>query len=279
MNELLIKIQLLLSSLPKSEKIIAEALLENPEAIEYMTLAQLSRESGASEAAIVRFSHHLGFDGYTAMKEGFIQSCKNTASLPEQDITQHEAMRTIMEKIYKNNMLTLSETLALVGDEYDQAVDALISAKAIHFFGTGDAYAVARLAYMKFKRLGIICSCDEDVMLQMITASNMSNQDVAIAVSYEGRSQNIVRAFKIAKQMGATTISITKIKKSPLMNYTDIMLQIAIHDLTIGRDKVTRRISDQFILDALYLGYTSRTRCNLKDQMLRTQIAIDGNKL
>ena len=274
MNELLIKIQLLLSSLPKSEKIIAEALLENPEAIEYMTLAQLSRESGASEAAIVRFSHHLGFDGYTDMKQGFIQSRKNAAPLREQDITQHETMRTIMEKICKNNILTLSETLSLAGEEYDQAVDALISAKAIHFFGTGDAYAVARLAYMKFKRLGVICSCDEDVMLQMITASNMSSQDVAIAVSYEGRSQNIVRAFKIAKQMGATTISITKMKKSP-----DITLQIAIHDLTIGRDKVTRRVSDQFILDALYLGYTNRAQCNLKDQMLRTQIAIDGNKL
>lgn len=82
-------------------------------------------------------------------------------------------------------------------------MDALISAKAIHFFGTGDAYAVARLAYMKFKRLGVVCSCDEDVMLQMITASNMSSQDVAIAVSYEGRSQNVVRAFKIAKTDGS----------------------------------------------------------------------------
>lgn len=279
MNELLVKIQLILSSLPKSEKIIAEALLENPEAIEHMTLAQLSRESGASEAAIVRFSRHLGFDGYTAMKQGFIQSRQKGGVVPERNIDQYDSMHTIMEKIYKNNVLTLSETLALAGDEYEHAVNALVSAKAIHFFGTGDAYAVARLAYMKFKRLGIVCTCDEDVMLQMITASNMSEKDVAIAVSYEGRSQNVVRAMMIAKQMGATTISITKMRKSPLMEYTDIPLLIAIHDLTVGRDKVTRRISDQFILDALYLGYANRSRKNFKELLARSQIAIDGNKI
>lgn len=279
MNDLLVKIQLMMSSLPKSEKIIAEALLENPEAIEHMTLAQLSRESGASEAAIVRFSRHLGFDGYTAMKQGFITSRENQPVPSDRDISQHDSMHTIMEKIYKNNVLTLSETLSLAGDEYDRAVDALVKAKAIHFFGTGDAYAVARLAYMKFKRLGIVCSCDEDVMLQMITASNMSEKDVAIAVSYEGRSQNVVRALKTAKQMGATTISITKMTKSPLMDYTDITLRIAIHDLTVGREKVTRRISDQFILDALYLGYANRSKKNFKELLVRTQIAIDGNKI
>lgn len=279
MNELLLKIQLMLSSLPKSEKIIAEALLENPEAIEYMTLAQLSRESGASEAAIVRFSRHIGFDGYTSMKQGFICSREAAVANPESSIEQHDSMHTIMKKIYKNNVMALSETLSLVGDEYELAVEALLQAKSIHFFGTGDANAVARLAYMKFKRLGIICSCEEDPMLQMVTASTMTKEDVAIAISYEGRSQNIVAALKTAKQMGATTISITKMKKSPLMQYTDIMLRIAIHDLTVGRDKVTRRVSDQFILDALYLGYVNRSDKNPKDMLLRTQIAIDGNKI
>lgn len=279
MNELLVKIQLMLSALPKSEKIIAEALLENPEAIEHMTLAQLSRESGASEAAIIRFSRHLGFDGYTSMKQGFIHSREKQPLQSERVIGQYDSMRSIMEKIYQNNILTLSETLAVAGEEYEKAIDLLVRAKSIHFFGTGDAYAIARLAYMKFKRLGITCSCDEDVMLQMITASNMSKNDVAIAVSYEGRSQNVVRALKIAKQMGAATISITKMAKSPLMDYTDIALRIAIHDLTIGREKVTRRISDQFILDALYLGYANRSQKNFKDVLLRTQIAIDGNKI
>ena len=103
---------------------------------------------------------------------------------------------------------------------------------------------------------------------------------VALAISYEGRSRNIVEAMKIAKQNGATTICITKMNKSPLLRYSDINLFIAVNDLTIGRDTVTRRVADQFILDALYLGYTMRkTNKNFKTHLKGIQEAIDRNKI
>ena len=132
---------------------------------------------------------------------------------------------------------------------------------------------------MKFGRLGINSSAHSDVMLQMMTAGNLTEKDVAIAVSYEGRSKNVVEAMRLAKQSGATTISITKMNKSPLLKYTDIRLFIAVNDLTVGRDKVTRRVSDQFILDALYLGYTTRMDKNYKNQLKKIQRAIDSNKM
>ena len=64
----------------------------------------------------------------------------------------------------------------------------------------GDAFAVCQLAYMKFGRLGIPCSVHSDVMLQMMTAGNLTSEDVALAVSYEGRSRNVVEAMKISKR-------------------------------------------------------------------------------
>lgn len=85
--------------------------------------------------------------------------------------------------------------------------------------------------------------------------------------------------MRLAKQSGATTISITKMNKSPLLKYSDIRLFIAVNDLTVGRDKVTRRVSDQFILDALYLGYTTRMDKNYKNQLKKIQRAIDSNKM
>ena len=116
-------------------------------------------------------------------------------------------------------------------------------------------------------------------MLQMIAASNLTKNDVAVAVSYDGRSRNVVEAMKIAKQRGATTISITRRDNSPLLEYTDIRLLVSANDLTVGRDKVTRRISDQFILEALYLGYESRLGRGCKEHIKATQQAIDYNKI
>ena len=278
MHEILEQMILLLPELPRAEKRIADALLENPEAIEQMTLAQMAGGSGASEATIIRFCRRLGYDGFTTLKEAFTEANHaDPASLIS--IREQDDMATILDKLYKNNLEVLSETMAIKGNDYERVLNALLRAKSIHFFAVGDACVVAKLCYLKFKRLGVSCSAEEDVMCQMITASNLTPGDVAIAVSYEGRSRNVVEAMKIAKERGATTISITRRDRSPLLQYTDIKLLISAHDLTIGRDKITRRISDQLILEALYLGYESRISSSERERIRHTQQAIDRNKI
>lgn len=278
MHEILEKISKIAPSLPRAQKTIAEALMENPEAIERMTLAEISRESGTSEASIIRFCRELGFGGYTALKEAFVLANQNESS-SEINIDKHDSMMDILNKLYKNNMEVLSETLAISENQYEKALTALLKAKSIHFFAVGDAYMAANLSYMKFKRIGVSCSAEQDIMLQMITASNLTKNDVAIAVSYEGRSKNVVDAIRIAKERGATTISVTRRHKSPLLDYTDIRLLVSAKDLTFGRDKITRRIADQFILEALYLGYESRMDSKAKERIKYTQLAINNNKI
>ena len=265
MNDLFVRIRFLLPSLPRAEKAIASALLENPEAITHLTLAEIARESGSSE----------GYDGYSSMKEDFIRALAEGMEIHSEDIKVSDDMKTILKKVYQSNVQMLSDTLVLADDEnYEKALDALLKAREIHFFGVGDAFAVCQLAYMKFGRLGIPCSVHSDVMLQMMTAGNLTSED-----SYEGRSRNVVEAMKIAKERGAVTISITKMNKSPLLRYTDISLFTAVNDLTVGRDKVTRRVSDQFILDALYLGYTTKINKGYKKQLQKIQTVIDCNKI
>ncbi len=281
MNEVLVRIRFLLPSLPRAEKAIAEALVEHPEAITYMTLAEIAKESGSSEASVIRFCKRMGYSGYTAMQTDIARALAEGTASQSEDLRVYDtdSMSEIIKKVYQSNVQTLTDTMALVGENCNQALEALLKARSIHFFGAGDAYAVCQLAYMKFKRLGIPCSAEGDVMLQMITASNMSKGDVAIAISYDGRSKNVVQALKIAKKMGATTISITKKTRTPLLQYTDIKLFIAVNDLSFDREKVTRRVADQFIIDVLYMGYVMYSGRNYKEQLKKTQIAIDGNKI
>lgn len=69
-------------------------------------------------------------------------------------IENQDDMRTILKKVFQSNIQTLNDTLSLATDNYDKALDALLKAKSIHFFGTGDAFSVCQLAFMKFNRLG-----------------------------------------------------------------------------------------------------------------------------
>lgn len=275
------KMRFLLPTLPRAEKAIAGALVEHPDAITYMTLAEIAKESGSSEASVIRFCKRMGYSGYTAMQKDMGRALEedNLSQAENLQVENNDDMSEIIKKVYQSNVQTLTDTMAMAGESCERALKVLLKAKSIHFFGAGDAYAVCQLSYMKFKRLGIPCSAEGDVMLQMITASNMSKGDVAIAISYDGRSKNVVEALRIAKKMGATTISITKKNRTPLLRYTDIKIFIAVNDLSFDREKVTRRVADQFIMDTLYMGYVMRSGRNYKEQLKKTQIAINGNKI
>ena len=72
MKDLMMRIRFQLPSLPRAERVVAEALLENPEAISGLTLAQLAKETGSSDASVIRFCRRMGFKGYTDFKNAFI---------------------------------------------------------------------------------------------------------------------------------------------------------------------------------------------------------------
>jgi len=188
-------------------------------------------------------------------------------------------MNVILKKVFQSNMQTLTDTLSLATPSYEHALNAMVNAKSIHFYGVGDAYVVCLLAHMKLCRMGVASSAYSDVVLQLNSAANLGPGDVAIAISYEGRSKNVVESMKVAKEKGATTISITKMNKSPLIKLSDIVLYISTSDLTIGREKVARRVSDQAILDALIVGMTLRKSKEYNSHIKMVRNAIDRNKI
>lgn len=280
MNELFVKINFLIPMLPRAEKSFAQALVENPEAITEMTLAEIARETNSSDASIIRFCKRLGYHGYTELKQAFMVVISEKETVYDETVSSSDTIKDIMKKVFQSNMQTLQNTMVMANDEnYQEAVNALVTAKSIHFFGVGDAYAACQFAFMKFSRLGVVSSAESDIMMQFTAANNLGPGDVALAVSYEGRSRNVVQAMSIAKKRGATTICITKMSKSPLLKYTDIPLYIAISDLSVGRDKVTRRVADQFILDVLYLGYINQKKQDFSRYLKKNQVAIDCNKI
>ena len=51
-------------NLPKQQKVIADAILNNHEEIVLLNAKELSKKINVSSATIVRFAQFLGYDGY-----------------------------------------------------------------------------------------------------------------------------------------------------------------------------------------------------------------------
>ena len=115
--------------------------------------------------------------------------------------------------------------------------------------------------------------------MQLIEASNLGPGDVAIAISYEGKSRTVVNAMRVAKERGATVICITKMSKSPLLKLSDINLFIATSDVTVGKDIVARRMAEQMIVDTLYLTLLVRSEKDYDKHLNSTSKFLEMNKI
>ena len=82
-DDLLKKIEELIPKFSKSQKLIANFILEHYEKAAYMTALKLGKTVGVSESTVVRFAAQLGYDGYPAMALRDIRSssapCKTTS--------------------------------------------------------------------------------------------------------------------------------------------------------------------------------------------------------
>ena len=279
MKDVFVKLRFLFPTLPRAEKTAAKFLLDNPDSVRSTTLSLLASEVKCSEASVIRLCRRLGFDGFLSLKQAIMVALVDRTPVISQEILSSDSIASIMSKLINDTTQILRDTMALVTKDYELALEALLAARSCHFFGIGDAFAVAQLAHMKFKRLGLDGSAQSDVLMQSVTASSLSSGDIAFGISFSGASATTVQAIRLAKEAGATTICITQMNKSPLIKYTDISLFTATADLTAGKDIISRRVADQAIIDALYLAFLTKTEKTSAPFIRKTQKAIDINKL
>ncbi len=279
-NDILIKVRFVRPSLTKSEKKVADFLLENPKSVLESTLAEYAQSSGASQATILRFCRRLGVDGFPEMKLQLSAglSAHDTVAL-NQKINSEDTLQEIMEKVFWFNIQTLKDTLSLVSYDCEKALDFLLAAESITFFAIGDAGAPCYFADIKFKRLGLRSQMNTDPDIQLIMANSLGPGDVAIAVSHSGRSRSVVEAMRVAKQRGAATICITKYDKSPLVKHCDVKLYTSTTDATVGKEIIARRIAEQAILESLYLGVLARRSPELFDKLKGISKILEFNKM
>lgn len=277
-NELVVKLEFLIPSLPRAEKAVAEYMLNNISQISDMTLAMLADETATSEATILRFCKRMGFSTYIQLRQAFaLASLENIKDTPEA-ISYTDSIMTICEKVIQSICHSLENMRVFISDDYERALNAILNADSVNFFATGDAVSTCMFASAKFNRIGVRSVVCSDVVYQYETALRLTERDVAFGISNSGHSLNVVRSMKLAKEQGATTIAITQTNRSPLMKYTDIGLFVTPLELTIGRDSVTKRVTELAIIESLYLGIINKGTKNYKQMLQNTMLSSELNK-
>lgn len=251
MEKTSLNIKMLYNEMGKAEKQIADWIMENPGKIISLSIVELAEQCKCSEATIVRFSKRLGLSGYQELKISL--ASEGGGSHISTSISGNDTAFEIYEKVCNDIYMSLEKTKkSLNADAISKAAEKICNAKKIVIFGLGNSASVATDASHKFLRAGLNAVAYSDNHMQVIAASHLTSEDVAIAISHSGSSKDIVEALKLAKEHGATTIAITNSGKSPILKQTDIVLSTTADETQYNILALNSRIVQLAIIDSLY---------------------------
>ncbi len=241
--------------LTKTEKKAAEYMEKNQEKMIYLAITELAEMSKTSEATIIRICRKLGYDGFQDLKISIALDLVTPQERIHEEIKPTDDVNSIIEKSIDGIIQTLTMTKgALSRADIEKATEAVLRADKIVIVGCGNSASISLDAQHKFMRIGLNVHAYSDGHMQMIAISSLGRKDVVIAISHSGSSKDIVDVLNLAKQKGATTISITSSGTSPVTKFADIRLFTYSQETKYRMYALTSRIASLSIIDAIYIG-------------------------
>lgn len=240
-----------LPGLRKSDRRVAETILSAPEAAVDMTLGALAGAAGVSEPTVIRFAKAIGCEGLRDLRVKLARSLAFARTTSHSAIAASDDLAQITAKILDFNLSSIAWVRAhLDPAALEAAVAALSRAPRIEFFGMGASGIAALDAEQKFPLFGVPCGAQTDGHQMLMAAAMLRRGDVAVGISNTGRTEEVVRAMRIARERGATTIGITG-GPGPLLDHCAIAIIAETLENTNIFTPTVSRLSAMIVIDIL----------------------------
>ena len=269
-SSLVLEIQLSYNQFTKTEKKIADYVLQNTNKVLFMSITELAEECNVAEASVHRFCRTMGVKGYQEfkMKLSLSLTPEDDSSL-EKDFSDKDSLDFNLDRILQSHISALKETRMLLNKgEVERSIRMIEEATNVYFFGIGDSLLSARSARNKFLRICNKVICVDDPHMQAMAASMSGPEDLIIVISYSGATKDNVYVARIAKKAGAKIVGITRFLKSPLTSYADISLVCGSNEGPLDGGSMGAKLSQLYIIDVLFQEYYRRNK----------EISIENNK-
>lgn len=280
-DNIITTIRFLKPELTASEQQVADYILNNPDRVLDYSLAQFSASCEVGQATIIRFCRNIGCSGYSDFK----QKLENIppdylVQTPSFSLNSSQSVADIesgISQLYKDTIRRVTELNPQ--ENFEEASRRIASARHVYLFSIGDGLVPAQYVCYRFMRIGITCLFAQDSDMQLIEASSITADDVAIAVSHSGETRHVVTAMEAAHSAHAYTIGITQSSRSPMANLCDMLFYNSTSDFTIGKVLVAQRLAETYIFEILYAATAIKITEKAKRTLQYSSELLKSNKL
>lgn len=244
--------------LRKSDRKVADVVLEDPRRIMNATVGETAALAEVSQPTVLRFTTAIGCSGFQDFKIRLAQSLAFGTPATHSVLLDTDGPEVIAEKIFDYTMTSLDWARSKLDKAaLNKAIDVLSAARSIVFFGFGASGIVARDAQQKFPLFGVPCGAELDSHQQLMVASMMKPGDVAFVISNTGTTRSIIEIARIARDNGAAVICLTG-SESPLTHYCDVALIVETLENTNMYTPTISRIAALVVIDILSTSVAMR---------------------
>jgi DNA-binding MurR/RpiR family transcriptional regulator len=268
----------LLPSLNEQEQKAGQYVLEHPVEVVHMSMAELAERSGTSDATVFRFCKKVTGTGYQEFKIRLAQELGASSPAVYVPVGPEDSLMQAARKTAAADAKALEDTLSVLEERrLQQAVDALSRARHVHIYGSGGAAISAMEMEYKLIRVGIPAVGHTDAKMQLISASLLAGEDVAVGISHSGESPEVLRAMQVARHAGATLLAITNHPAAGLGQMADVVLLTAAQE-GLGRSyPLGTRVAQIALIDILYGCLAQRRGDETERTLERIAEAVYGH--
>lgn len=260
-----------------TEKKAAEYILKNPEEVVNLSIQKLAEKAKVSEATIIRLSRSLKCKGFQDLKLKIaydLAKYENEKSLYE-DIPSDGSIKSVIQSVSQNNIQSIQNTLQVLSEEeVEKAVKLIAKARKVAVYGIGASGIIAQDFKQKLTRINVWCEAAFDGDTQVTISANLSKHDVAFGISYSGQTKDVIESLKVAKENGASIISLTKSGDNPVASLADVRLNTTSLERNVRSGATSSRIAQLNVIDILFLGVTKSNQNRNIEALERTRKAV-----
>ena len=239
----------------KSDRVLIRYIQDNIQLVARKTISQLSQESGIGESTITRFARKMGFSSLSAFKLALAEELTDTSQryIINRDIAAAESVELTARKLLDTNIGMMEKTLQLLDFETISGSSRLLQhARRILFVGLGNAGYMAKDSSYKFSRIGLDCTGTDNSHTMIVMAALLHPEDLLVAISHSGETDEIIKTVELAKRKGVKTIVITANKKSTLAVLSDQGIFYEAEETLLETGSIPVKLAQFFILDLIY---------------------------
>ena len=270
-----LRLKELMNTLTPKEQQVAAFIIDFPDEVINMSIEELAAACGTSTSSVVRLCKSADYSGYKDLCRALSTdiAMNQLDTVPYNDVRPGDSIESIIHRACMSNIKSIENTKTLLNiDDLSHAVEAIVSAGRVDFYGVGTSGIVALDAQNKFMRINKITMSSPDPHSQILSAASLKKGDVAVLISYTGDTKDILETADVVKQTEATMVSITRYSKNPLSERADIRLYSSSSEPLIRSGAMGSRIGQLTVVDILYTSVVSHEYNSVKRYLDKTRL-------